>query len=87
MAIGRTAGRRGCTGRAWGLIARGAEGSLRLVKRQPELLVAQHEHWQDTYRAHPVLYGTRPSEPGVYAAEVFNADGAAGAGVGGRSWA
>lgn len=26
MAIGRTAGRRGCTGRAWGLIARGAEG-------------------------------------------------------------
>lgn len=64
MAIGRTAGRRGCTGRAWGLIARGAEGSLRLVKRQPELLVAQHEHWQDTYRAHPVLYGTRPSEPG-----------------------
>lgn len=53
----------------------GPKGSLRLVKRQPELLVAQHEHWQDTYRAHPVLYGTRPSEPGVYAAEVFNADG------------
>ncbi|BBX75254.1 class I SAM-dependent methyltransferase [Mycobacterium shinjukuense] len=43
--------------------------------RASELAVAQREHWQDTYRAHPAMYGTDPSEPAVYAAEVFKADG------------
>jgi SAM-dependent methyltransferase len=42
---------------------------------QPELAVAQREHWQDTYRAHPEMYGSGRSEPAAYAAEVFKANG------------
>ncbi len=63
----------GATGRAWGLIARGA-GSLRLVKRQPKALVAQHEHWPGHCQAHPVLYGTAVRAGGI-CRQVFNADG------------
>ncbi|PSK28687.1 class I SAM-dependent methyltransferase [Nocardia seriolae] len=36
----------------------------------------QHEHWQRTYRAHPGMYGEEPSEPAMYAAQVFREHGA-----------
>ena len=41
-----------------------------------ELAKAQRAHWQDTYAAHPGMYGERPSDPAVHAAEVFRAAGA-----------
>lgn len=41
----------------------------------PELAVSQREHWQDTYRVHPELYGSDPSEPAAYAAKVFQTNG------------
>jgi SAM-dependent methyltransferase len=40
------------------------------------LSAAQRQHWQDTYRVHPRLYGSDPSAPAVYAARVFKAAGA-----------
>ncbi|SON59271.1 hypothetical protein MSIMFI_00753 [Mycobacterium simulans] len=40
-----------------------------------ELAAAQREHWQDTYRVHPKMYGSGPSEPAHYAADVFAAAG------------
>ena len=33
---------------------------------------AQREHWQATFEANPEMYGTDPSQPGAYAAELFN---------------
>ena len=33
---------------------------------------AQREHWQATFEANPDMYGTDPSQPGAYAAELFN---------------
>ncbi|WP_233221509.1 class I SAM-dependent methyltransferase [Streptomyces carminius] len=36
----------------------------------------QLRHWQNTYRAHPGMYGERPSDPAVHAAGVFRAAGA-----------
>jgi SAM-dependent methyltransferase len=36
-----------------------------------DLLDAQREHWQTTFHANPRMYGTDPSEPGSYAAELF----------------
>jgi SAM-dependent methyltransferase len=33
---------------------------------------AQREHWQATFEANPDMYGTDPSQPGRYAAELFN---------------
>jgi SAM-dependent methyltransferase len=41
-----------------------------------DLSALQHQHWQDTYRAHPDMYGSAPSAPAVYAAKVFKAAGA-----------
>lgn len=41
-----------------------------------DLTGAQRQHWQDTYRAHPGMYGPAPSAPAVYAAQVFGAAGA-----------
>jgi SAM-dependent methyltransferase len=38
-----------------------------------DLSAVQHQHWQDTYRAHPDMYGHAPSAPAVYAAQVFKA--------------
>ncbi|OMC43292.1 6-O-methylguanine DNA methyltransferase [Mycobacterium sp. IS-1264] len=35
----------------------------------------QRRHWQDTYRAHPDMYGSAPSAPAVYAANLFKAAG------------
>lgn len=43
---------------------------------QSDLAVEQREHWQDTYRAHPAMYGPGPSLPAGYALEVFQAAGA-----------
>ncbi|GBG39425.1 class I SAM-dependent methyltransferase [Mycobacterium montefiorense] len=40
------------------------------------LSAAQRQHWQDTYQAHPHMYGFAPSAPGVYAARAFKAAGA-----------
>ncbi|MDH6576619.1 class I SAM-dependent methyltransferase [Kitasatospora sp. MAP5-34] len=42
-----------------------------------ELAEVQREHWERTYGAHPGMYGEQPSDPAVYAAEVFRAAGAA----------
>ena len=39
----------------------------------PDLTAEQRQHWQDTYRAHPGMYGSDPSAPAVYAAQVFGA--------------
>lgn len=41
-----------------------------------DLTEAQRQHWEDTYRAHPAMYGSEPSAPAVYAAEVFKTAGA-----------
>ncbi|MFH8367396.1 class I SAM-dependent methyltransferase [Streptomyces sp. NPDC018031] len=41
-----------------------------------ELAETQRLHWQDTYAAHPGMYGERPSEPAVHAAGLFRAAGA-----------
>ena len=43
---------------------------------QPDLTAAQRQHWQDTYRSHPEMYGSAPSAPAVYAAQLFKAVGA-----------
>ncbi|MFF6877461.1 hypothetical protein ACFY9S_19395 [Streptomyces sp. NPDC012474] len=37
---------------------------------------SQRRHWQDTYAAHPGMYGEKPSEPVVNAASAFQAAGA-----------
>ncbi|MEV0372455.1 class I SAM-dependent methyltransferase [Streptomyces sp. NPDC050636] len=42
-----------------------------------ELADAQRRHWQDTYTAHPGMYGEQPSAPAVHAAEAFRAAGSA----------
>ncbi|WP_369251442.1 class I SAM-dependent methyltransferase [Streptomyces sp. R41] len=41
-----------------------------------ELGEAQRAHWQQTYTAHPGMYGEQPSAPAVHAAAVFRAVGA-----------
>lgn len=41
-----------------------------------ELADAQRAHWQDTYAAHPGMYGPEPSAPAVHAAAVFRSAGA-----------
>ncbi|MGW6781678.1 class I SAM-dependent methyltransferase [Streptomyces sp. NPDC054987] len=43
---------------------------------EQELAEIQRRHWQDTYAAHPGMYGEEPSEPAVHAASVFQAAGA-----------
>ncbi|MET8182577.1 class I SAM-dependent methyltransferase [Streptomyces sp. NPDC005336] len=45
-------------------------------RQDEELAEAQRVHWQDTYRAHPRMYGDRPSAPAVHASGVFHAAGA-----------
>jgi SAM-dependent methyltransferase len=40
-----------------------------------DLTGAQQQHWQDTYRVHPGMYGSAPSAPAVHAAQVFRAAG------------
>ncbi|MGW2564483.1 class I SAM-dependent methyltransferase [Streptomyces sp. NPDC001514] len=41
-----------------------------------DLAEAQRAHWQQTYAAHPGMYGDEPSAPAVHAAAVFRAAGA-----------
>ncbi|MFD7446150.1 class I SAM-dependent methyltransferase [Streptomyces sp. NPDC059909] len=41
-----------------------------------ELADAQRAHWQNTYRAHPGMYGEQPSAAAVHAAGVFRVAGA-----------
>ncbi|KPC64268.1 class I SAM-dependent methyltransferase [Streptomyces chattanoogensis] len=36
----------------------------------------QRRHWQQTYTAHPDMYGTAPSAPATHAAELFRSAGA-----------
>ncbi|MFJ7064047.1 class I SAM-dependent methyltransferase [Streptomyces sp. NPDC101115] len=43
---------------------------------EQELAEVQQRHWQDTYTAHPGMYGEAPSRPAVHAAAVFRAAGA-----------
>lgn len=43
---------------------------------RPDLTAAQRQHWEETYRAHPDMYGSAPSAPAVYAAQAFKAAGA-----------
>ncbi|MFF0051668.1 class I SAM-dependent methyltransferase [Streptomyces sp. NPDC005498] len=43
---------------------------------EQELAEIQQRHWQDTYTAHPGMYGEQPSDPAVHAAAVFKAAGA-----------
>ncbi|MEU2086321.1 class I SAM-dependent methyltransferase [Streptomyces albus] len=43
---------------------------------EQELAEAQRRHWQDTYTAHPAMYGEQPSAPAVHAASVFREAGA-----------
>ncbi|MFJ8661875.1 class I SAM-dependent methyltransferase [Streptomyces sp. NPDC093795] len=45
-------------------------------EQDPGLARAQREHWQNTYGAHPGMYGEEPSAPARYAAAVFRATGA-----------
>ena len=40
------------------------------------LVNAQRQQWQDTYRAHPTMYGREPSTAAVHAATVYHALGA-----------
>jgi SAM-dependent methyltransferase len=35
-------------------------------------LGGQRDHWEATFRANPDMYGTEPSEPGAYAADLFD---------------
>ncbi|MFG2981276.1 SAM-dependent methyltransferase [Streptomyces sp. NPDC048258] len=41
-----------------------------------DLADAQRRHWQNTYFAHPGMYGEQPSTPAVHAAAVLGAAGA-----------
>jgi SAM-dependent methyltransferase len=37
----------------------------------PAVLAGQQQHWAATFEAHPDMYGTDPSAPGIAAAEIF----------------
>ncbi|MEO3755298.1 class I SAM-dependent methyltransferase [Streptomyces sp. B6B3] len=41
-----------------------------------DLAETQRRHWQDTYTAHPGMYGAQPSSPALHAASVFRRAGA-----------
>ncbi|WP_329319960.1 class I SAM-dependent methyltransferase [Streptomyces sp. NBC_01262] len=41
-----------------------------------ELADAQRRHWQNTYTAHPGMYGEQPSDPARHAAGLFRTAGA-----------
>ncbi|NGO67213.1 class I SAM-dependent methyltransferase [Streptomyces boncukensis] len=41
-----------------------------------DLADAQRQHWQNTYQAHPGMYGQEPSAPAAHAAEAFRTAGA-----------
>ncbi|WP_328971427.1 class I SAM-dependent methyltransferase [Streptomyces sp. NBC_00239] len=43
---------------------------------EQDLADAQRRHWQNTYTAHPCMYGEQPSTPAVHATGAFRAAGA-----------
>jgi SAM-dependent methyltransferase len=45
------------------------------VQRETLLAAAQQQHWQQTYAAHPCLYGDQPSDAAKYAMELFGSSG------------
>ncbi|WP_409474347.1 class I SAM-dependent methyltransferase [Streptomyces sp. HC307] len=47
-----------------------------MMEEEQDLAEGQRRHWQDTYAAHPGMYGGQPSAPAVHAASVFRAAGA-----------
>lgn len=47
-----------------------------MADHEQELADEQREHWQQTYTAHPGMYGDEPSDPALHAAEVFRDAGA-----------
>ncbi|MEI5097850.1 class I SAM-dependent methyltransferase [Streptomyces sp. PmtG] len=49
---------------------------VRMRRRDQDLAAAQRAHWQQTYAAHPGMYGDEPSAPAVHAAGIFHAAGA-----------
>jgi len=53
-----------------------AAGASDSNAEEADLADEQRRHWQDTYRAHPGMYGTVPSTAAVHAASVFRAAGA-----------
>jgi SAM-dependent methyltransferase len=38
---------------------------------QADLAADQQKHWQNAYRSHPSMYGSQPSAPAIYAADLF----------------
>jgi SAM-dependent methyltransferase len=50
--------------------------STSMPDEQPDLSAVQRQHWQDTYRQHPDMYGDAPSAPALYAVKVFKSAGA-----------
>ncbi|GAA1879077.1 class I SAM-dependent methyltransferase [Streptantibioticus ferralitis] len=46
------------------------------MAEEKDLAGIQRGHWQDTYTAHPGMYGERPSAPAVHAVGVFRSAGA-----------
>jgi SAM-dependent methyltransferase len=50
--------------------------AFRVEHRAAVLAEEQRRHWQETYQAHPGMYGSGPSEPAVHAALVFRKAGA-----------
>jgi SAM-dependent methyltransferase len=50
--------------------------AVRARTGEARLAAAQQTHWQQTYAAHPGLYGDQPSEAAKYALEVFGSRGA-----------
>src|SRR5581483_3609090 len=51
------------------------DGSSSPVLAETRLAAAQRAHWQQTYAAHPHLYGEQPSEAAQNALEVFRSVG------------
>lgn len=41
-----------------------------------DLAAGQRRYWQDIYTARPTMYGSRPSDPALFAAGIFAANGA-----------
>ncbi|MFE5957959.1 MULTISPECIES: class I SAM-dependent methyltransferase [Streptomyces] len=42
-----------------------------MAESEQDLAAAQRRHWQDTYSAHPGMYGEQPSAPALHAARIF----------------
>jgi len=58
------------------LIAEPEESEVIMAEDDGKLAEGQRRHWQNTYTAHPGMYGEAPSTPAVHAARVFRSAGA-----------